>query len=177
MEKEYKIRLDLDEGETTGVFMGLPERVIIVTPENFVSMTKTLITTFRTAGFTMFYMMGEEKGRNDVKKAIDALREQGIVFSKRQILEAIIQQSRIDGWGAGNLKKYDEGKGAVIITVENNPFATAWGKSEKPTCYLLSGYWAGAVSEALEQDARCKETKCMSKGDLYCEFVIEKEAP
>jgi predicted hydrocarbon binding protein len=175
MEKECRVKLDLDEGEATGFFMGLPERVIIMTPENLVSMMKTLTATFRTAGFTMFYMMGEEKGRNDVKKAIDALREQGIVFTKRQILEAIIQQSRIDGWGAGHLQKHDEGKGAVTIRVENNPLAMAWGKTEKPICYLLRGYWAGAVSEALEQETRCTETKCTSKGDPYCEFVIEKE--
>ncbi|MFQ6081704.1 MAG: V4R domain-containing protein [Candidatus Bathyarchaeia archaeon] len=176
MGKEHKVKLDLDEGEATGFFMGLPERVIIMTPENFVSMTKTLTTTFRTAGFMMFYMMGEEKGRDDVKKAIDALREQGIVFTKRQILEAIIQQSRINGWGAANLHKYNERKGTVTIRVENNPLAMAWGKAEKPICYLLGGYWAGALSEALEREVRCTETKCMSKGDPYCEFVIEKEA-
>jgi len=174
MEKNQKVKLSPERGEATGPFMGLQKRVIIMTPEAFVDMMKVLNATFSTAGFTMVHMMGQEKGRRDASRGTEALREQGILFSKRQILENVIHQNRVTGWGAPNLQKYDEGNGDVTIRVENNPLAIAWGKSEKSACWYLSGYWKGVVSEALEQESLCSETKCMSKGDPYCEFEIKK---
>lgn len=175
-EREERIELGSEQGEAVANFLGLQRRVVIMTPEALVGMMKALKTTFGTAGLTMLYMMGKEKGSLDAALAAEALKGEDIPPTKRLLLETIIHQSRVQGWGLAQVGEYDEEKAAVTVRVENNPLAIAWGKSDVPVCHFLRGYWAGALSEALEKDAQCTETRCMSKGDPYCEFVLQRVA-
>jgi len=130
---------------------------------------------FGTAAFTMLYLMGQEKGRYDELKEVEALRQQGISFTKRQVLENIVHKLRVTGWGALRIQKYDEKQEALTILVENNPLVCSLrtgGKPDKPVCHYFRGYWVGVVSEVLERKVTCTETKCMGMGDAYCEFKI-----
>lgn len=176
MERKLEIKIDYERGEAMILFPGLRHRALITTPETFVDMMKTSTAILKTAGLSMFHMMGEEKGRHDVRKELETLKEQGVILTGRQILEAIIDHSRAAGWGACQIRKYEENKGAVVIRVENNPLAIALGKTDEPMCHYLRAYWTGLVSEALEREVECTETRCMSKGDPHYEFVIVKQA-
>ena len=175
MEKKHTVRLDLVKGEAIKVNLNRQERVMMITPEAFVAMMKVLGAVFGTAGSTMRFLMGEKKGRHDVSEKMNDLKAQEIVFTNNQIIESILYQNRIAGWGAPELHEYNEKERRIIIRVKNNPLATAWGKAEEPMCLYLKGYWKGVTSQILEKEARCTETKCMCKGDPYCEFLIETE--
>jgi len=166
--------LDAERGEATARFGEDHRRMILMASEAFVKMMESL-NAFGSAGLTMFFMMGQEKGNYDVLKEIEVLRQQEISFTKRQVLENIVHTFRITGWGAPRIQKYDEKWGTLTVVVENNPLAVALGtggKSDKPVCHYFRGYWVGVVSEVFEKSMSCAETKCAGKGDSYCEFMI-----
>lgn len=180
MSRKNGVILDSETGEAIARFGEDHRRIVLMASEAFVKMMESL-NAFGSAGFTMFYMMGQEKGRYDVLKEIEALRQQGISFTKRQVLEKIVHQVRVTGWGAPRIQKYDEKRGALTIAVENNPLVVVLGtggKSDRPVCHYFRGYWVGVVSEVLERRVSCAETKCMGMGDAYCEFKIScREMP
>jgi len=171
---QNSIVLDAEKGEAVARFGEAHRRMVLIASEAFVKMTETL-NAFGSAAFTMLYMMGQEKGRYDVLKEMEVLREQGISFTKRQVLENIIHQLRVTGWGAAKIQKYDEKRGSLTILVDNNPLVVVLGanvKSDRPVCHYFRGYWVGVVSEVLERRVSCAETKCMGMGDVNCEFKI-----
>lgn len=171
--RKNSITLDAEKGEATARFGEAHRRMVLIASGAFVKMAEAL-NSFGSAAFTMLYMMGQEKGRYDVLKEMEALRQQGISFTKRQVLENITHQLRVTGWGAARVQKYDEKRGALTV-VENNPLVVALGtggKSDRPVCHYFRGYWVGVVSEVLERKVSCAETKCMGMGDEYCEFRI-----
>ncbi|MCW3984856.1 MAG: 4-vinyl reductase [Candidatus Bathyarchaeota archaeon] len=174
MSGKNSVMLDAEKGEARARLGEDYRRMVLIASEAFVKMMESL-NAFGSAGFTMFYMMGQEKGRYDVLKEIETLRQHEISFTKRQLLDNIIRQFRVTGWGVPRVQKYDEKRGALMILVENNPLVIVLEtqeKSEKPVCYYFRGYWVGVVSEVWERKVSCSETKCMGMGDPYCEFKI-----
>ena len=69
------------------------QRMLIMASNAFIKMMEAL-NVFGSAGTTMFYMMGQEKGRYDVLEIIKNLRSRRISFTNRWILEKIIQQGK-----------------------------------------------------------------------------------
>ena len=174
MHRKNRIELDVERGEATVRFGEEHRRMVLVASEAFAKMMETL-NAFGTAAFTMLYMMGQEKGRYDVLKEMEALRKQGISFTKRQVLDNVVNQVSVTGWGVPRIQKYDEKRGALTVLVENNPLVISLGtdgKSDRPLCHYFRGYWVGVVSEVLERRVSCAESKCMGMGDVYCEFKI-----
>ncbi len=174
MAKKSSIILDLEKGEATAYFGDTHQRTVLIASEAFIKMMEAL-NAFGSAGLTIFYMMGQEKGRFDVLKEIEALHQQNIFFTKRQVLENIMHQLKVTGWGAPRIQKFDEERGILTILVVNNPLAgslTLSAKPERPICHYFRGYWVGVVSEVLERKMSCIETRCMGAGEEYCEFKI-----
>jgi len=168
------IVLDAEKGEAMARFGENYRRMVLMASEAFVKMMEAF-NVFGTAGSTMLYMMAQEKGRHDVLKETESLRQQGGSFTKRQVLENVVHQVKVTGWGAPRIQEYNEELGALTILVENNPLVVALGtsgKSDRPICHYFRGYWVGVVSEVLERKVSCSETKCTGMGDAYCEFKI-----
>jgi len=174
MSGKNSVTLDAEKGEAMARLGEDYRRMVLIACEAFVKMMETL-NAFGSAAFTMLYMMGQEKGRYDVLKELEALRQQGISFTKRQVLENLVHQLRVTGWGVPKVQKYDEKRVTLTIVVENNPLVVALGaggKSDRPVCHYFRGYWVGVVSEVLERKVSCAEAKCMGMGDAYCEFKV-----
>lgn len=174
LSEKNSVKLDVEKGEVIACLGENNRRMVLIATEAFAKMTKTL-NAFGSAAFTMLYMMGQEKGRYDVLKEMETLRQQGTSFTKRQVLENIVHQLRVTGWGAPRVQKYDERRGVMKILVENNPLVVASGTDEnpdRPSCHYFRGYWVGVLSEIFERKASCAETKCMGMGYTYCEFNI-----
>jgi predicted hydrocarbon binding protein len=75
------------------------------------------------------------------------------------------------GWGTIK-SKIDLTKKAVI-RIENCATARK-SKSNKPICYFVSGFISGVADAMLNEVTDCSETKCMAKGDPFCEFKVER---
>jgi len=151
--------------------------MVLMATEAFVTMMETL-NAFGSAGLTMFYAMGMEKGRYDVLRELEALRQHGNPVTKNRFLENIVHHLRVTGWGASAIKRCNVKKGELTVVLSNNPLVVPPRtkkedrKLESPLCHYFRGYWVGVASEVLESMVSCTETKCMGKGDPYCEFKI-----
>ena len=81
-------------------------------------------------------------------------------------------------WGYGKLEflELDGNKPYAKLKVTNSANAIGYEKSTKPVCHFIRGILAGAGTIIMETEMHCLETKCVAKGDEYCEFeVITKE--
>jgi len=172
MPTKDSIRLDDVKGEAFARFGEDYQRIILIASEAFVKMMKGF-DYLGTAGGTILYMMGQEKGVYDVRKETETLRKNGVYATKRQLLESVARQVRVAGWGATSVKEYNEKEETVRITVENNPLVLNTDtKLGSPVCHYFRGYWAGVVSETWERRVNCAEIKCMGMGDKFCEFKV-----
>jgi len=90
------------------------------------------------------------------------------------------------GWGVWKIKSVNKNKLVVRCknTYESIGFLKEFGKSKHSECYLATGVAAsfmnivfqGNVYEDIKSNAfNAKETKCRSKGDKYCEFVVTRK--
>lgn len=176
MSGRSSVVLDVEKGEAVARFGEEHRRMVLMATEAFVTMMETL-NAFGSAGLTMFYAMGMGKGRYDVLRELEVLRQQGNPVTKDQFLENIVHHLRVTGWGATAIKRCDVRKGELIVVLSNNPFVPPRTEKEErrlesPLCHYFRGYWVGVASEVFESMVICTETKCMGKGDPYCEFEI-----
>ncbi len=80
------------------------------------------------------------------------------------------------GWGL--IWIVEEKESEALIRVYNGWEAESYldtiGKSDTPMCHFTRGFFAGAagVLKFKSENVEGVETKCTTKGDPYCEFVV-----
>ena len=171
--QDSTVTLDDRSGEAKAHMGADTKRMLLIASDAFIKMMETL-DVFGSAGSTIIYMMGQGKGRYDVLNEIERLRLRGSSFTKRQALDNVLTQNRMTGWGASRILNYDKKRETLTILLENNPLAATLNTKDIAgvVCNFHRGYWIGVVSEILEKQVNCTETRCISKGDSYCEFQI-----
>ncbi len=60
----------------------------------------------------------------------------------------------------------------VAVSLEDSFFAEAIGRTGKAECHIVRGLLEGTASVVFRKDYECQETKCLSKGDSRCEFMV-----
>jgi len=75
------------------------------------------------------------------------------------------------GWGVIT-SKIDLTKKEAIIRIENCATARET-KSNKPICHFVSGFISGVAEAVSNEVTEGSETKCLARGDPFCEFRIE----
>jgi len=75
------------------------------------------------------------------------------------------------GWGRTQLLEFDQAHRTARVRMEDG-FECVGLKTGKAEGHFVSGHLAGAFSAFFGTDARCEETRCVSKGDAHCEFSI-----
>ena len=54
-------------------------------------------------------------------------------------------------------------------------FAEVYGPSKEPIDDIVRGFIAGGASLLFSKDVEAVETKCISKGDRFCEIVVQSK--
>lgn len=86
----------------------------------------------------------------------------------------LIDIANLAGWGKSELVALDEKKYEGIFRTFNSVVGSAYkGKTEIPVDHLWRGLTAGGLTQAFKQDIDWVETKCIAKGDAYCEFSFK----
>lgn len=93
-------------------------------------------------------------------------------LSNKQLVKEVLKYNTLAGWGRtlsieGSI---DEGK---IKLTGVSTIALSYGHSDHPVCTFVGGAIAGILQIATKKEWTCRETKCMAKGDEYCEFELE----
>jgi len=122
-----------------------------------------------TGGSLVWYVAGKGAGRSMAK----ILQKHFLKGEKS--LESIFDKVKdlYARWGWGRVEKVfiRERTGEFLIRICDNAFAIGQ-HSRVPSCYYIRGYIEGLIETLTGKHVTSQETKCMAKGDLYCEFQI-----
>jgi len=77
------------------------------------------------------------------------------------------------GWGIPNIVKMDREKKIMVFTLKDAGQAKVYGKSDESVDHYFRGCAASAGVLLFECNCDAIETKCISKGDSICEFVVK----
>lgn len=77
------------------------------------------------------------------------------------------------GWGKVIVRKKKDSEKAILVTLEKSVNAEIYGTSKRAVDHLFRGMVCGAWSYVYGEDLEAFETKCTSKGDKICEFIIK----
>jgi predicted hydrocarbon binding protein len=99
-------------------------------------------------------------------------------LSGRAVMEQYLNSMSHRGWGRFEIRDFDEAEGKGNFRLYSSAVALELGQTGKETCLWVAGALAGGFEAVLEQSraalkVRGREIRCLSKGDPYCEFVLE----
>jgi len=167
----------LDVNPSTGYASFMDSRIMLIRPETMVILHKSVEERVGfDAASMILYEAGKAAGMMDVQKTRDFLQRIGT--SKEKLVDIIVNDIKIParlGLCFSKVDKFDKKTGETVFRVENS-FSTLYGQSKKAVCCFLSGHFAGSMSYLYGSEFEAVETKCVCKGDDYCEFrVMPKE--
>jgi predicted hydrocarbon binding protein len=76
------------------------------------------------------------------------------------------------GFGKITAQEYDLEKGVIRFQALNSPICTKFKNSGKNMGAFLEGVIGGIAEAYLGPESKCKEVKCVAKGDEYCEYLV-----
>lgn len=122
----------------------------------------------------IFYEAGYDGA---VKWAETQIREAGL--AGRAVMMQYLNSIRLRGWGRFEIVDFEEQRGIALIRAFNSAVALETGSTRGAACVHLPGSLAGAFQAILNHAGIPKkvigrESKCISKGDDYCEFAVEE---
>ena len=147
----------------------LGERVITIRAKTFVNLQKAIESIIgEEEAKALFYDAFINLGRNTAKIIYRKWKEKG-----KEFLKKLFEFYDSKGCGWFKLKDINFKNSEIYIQIKQSFIAEEYGKSEKPVCDPLAGYFVGLFEEVFKKEFICKETKCIAKGDKHCEFKIK----
>ena len=102
------------------------------------------------------------------------------VKTLRDLLKLFQARALSMGWARLEIVRVDEVTGIVVLRMYDNwecSIIKSWGPRDKPQNTFIRGLIAGILKEFYGVDYEVIETKCIAKGDPYCEFHARPRAP
>ena len=157
--------LELKEGEID--FMSVP--VAIIPIDVLIDLQKALV---KSIGYPNAY----EKLYNGSKEGSISYNKHFIEKYGFKNIEKIAEwQSKIvtvAGWGKTEWLKIDCDSKTATVRFTNSPFIKGYGSSKCPACIIQTGFAAAGANLFFQQDVDAIETRCVAKGDPYCEVQV-----
>ncbi len=148
-------------------------RAIILRKPIFEALIKGFREKFGSVGEAFLYYIGYEVGR----EALRSHYEMSISKNVEDLLKLNEALFKALGWGKLKVLKYSLEDCFAIVTIENS-FECELGRgAKKPYSQFIRGALAGWFSEVVKKKCTAEETRCLAKGDKYCEFHIKPLLP
>jgi predicted hydrocarbon binding protein len=143
-------------------------RIMLMTKESFQSMLSAMDQMFGSGASVIAYKEGLEQGSRY------ALGLRSII--RGDIRRFIAELAKLYGaTGVGVAEFVEMNLDDLHFVVRITDSIECQGKeSEKHNSQWIRGHLSGAASSALDVPMECKETRCASVGDPYCEFELSK---
>ncbi len=145
------------------------ERAIIFRKPIFEALINGLRERFGSIGEAFLYYIGYEIGRKAFKNhyQMSISKTPGELVRINEVLFKAV------GWGKLKILDYDSSKCFAIAVVEKSFECELAGRTNKPYSQFIRGALAGWFSELTGKSCGAEETKCIAKGDPYCEILIK----
>jgi predicted hydrocarbon binding protein len=106
-------------------------------------------------------------------KYMSALKK-SFSMSKVDMIKWAVNSITLSGWGKVTVINANGEQNTFTIRVNDSVVAKELGKSSEPTDAILAGFFAGGGTAIFEENVEVRETRCIAKGDPYCEFTTIK---
>ncbi|MBO3798536.1 MAG: V4R domain-containing protein [Thermoproteota archaeon] len=144
------------------------KRAVIFRRRVYESLFKGIREKFGTAGEAMLYYQGFAIGN----RTYQAYREETGLEKPEELAGFMKIYLRTMGWGIMDIVSLNVEKGEAQIRIHQS-FECETGKdSETPYGHFTRGILAGYFASIFEKEAKVIETRCIAKGDPYCEYMI-----
>ncbi len=127
-------------------------------------------------GRKKLYETGFESGKaviSDFRKVLPPAK-----FLVNSMMNTMMGVQEMLGWGKFELKKLKKKKHYMIVHWDSAiaiEMVKKFGRQKEAMCSWPCGVLAGAIGILLDDELRTRETKCIAKGDEYCELIIERK--
>lgn len=165
---ENSILDELEYDELSGALKYKEVRYLLIRPETIAGFQKDLRGKFGKQSDEAFYQGGFRGGYLSAKKYREILH-----YSEREILDFMMRMGTEIGWGHFRIDVFDPLAKKLQITVENSPFAEAYGPSPDGVCHLIRGVLGGLGCYLFSRECAVTENRCRAKGDDDCMFFVE----
>lgn len=145
----------------------LGSRAIVWIGNNYGKFIGKFIDILGTGGYAILYHTGYSEGLNMWNSLIANSK------SKMDCLITIRDTYRASGWGIMEFNDINATKKTARVTIKDNIVPEALGKRDTAVCHDVRGYLAAIFSSFFNEQMQAIETRCIAKGDPYCEFIIE----
>jgi predicted hydrocarbon binding protein len=149
----------------------LKTRVIVFDADFVKALSISLTKTYQTGATVILYHMGLSYGELLGKRILESgglARQAEGVYRQRY---ASLAAGKFHFPSLAALAA--EGPPAKIkVSLEDSFFAKAIGRTGQPECHIVRGILEGTAKVVFGKDYQCQETKCLSKGDALCEFLL-----
>ena len=165
--KSNSILDELKYHQSSGALAYKGVRYMLIRPETIVGFQKTIEETSpRAAGDAIF--QGGFRGGYLSAKTYKEIHD----FDSSQIIEFMMKMGTEIGWGRFAVDEFDPERRTLQVTVENSPFAEAYGESSEGVCHLIRGVISGLATILFSGNCVASEVECLARGDNYCVFKI-----
>ncbi len=144
-------------------------RSIILLEHDLQEMIKGLYEKIGEGAAVLLYYLAYSGGKFLADYLSEKLRLKG-----EELLIEILKIYQASGWGRVELIEYYPYRMKIILRLYDSVECKAFKGSDKPMSQLIRGHLSGLLSRLLKTNVRAIESKCIAKGDPYCEFYTEK---
>ena len=137
---------------------------IIMVP--FVTLKELYISLAKTGSENLIYVSAKSSG-----KIWYAEMYKNYKINKNDILKWSLDIISLAGYGVTDMTKFDMQKRVMSFTLVD-PSVLQDRMDYLGVHLLLRGYAAGAGILVFGEDSDCIETKCMCRGEPFCEFIV-----
>lgn len=145
------------------------ERAVILRKPVYKALFTGVREKFGSAGEAMLYYQGFHVGSE--------LYEHYAKIAKSSKVEDLIEVAKATnmtlGWGIVNNVSINVENGYAKLRIYQNFECELGGNEGKPYSQFYRGAIAGIFTRFFGKDVKVEETKCIAKGDPYCEFEVK----
>jgi len=144
-------------------------RAIVLRKPIFEALIKGFREKFGSVSEAFLYYIGYEIG----KEALKSHYQMSVNKNSEELVRLSEALFKAVGWGRLRILEYSSSDCFAIAIVEKSFECELAGKTNKPYSQFIRGALAGWFSEMTGKKCSAEETKCIAKGDPYCEFHIK----
>jgi len=138
---------------------------ILIRKDVFASTLKFMVETLGSGGRALAYQLGKAAGESDGTDLINEIGRERLIDNLPEITNLYGAQ----GWGVTDLVHFSLHPLDLVIRVEDC-FECSGRNSAVPASHFIRGHIAGMMKACFGKPLESLETKCISRGDAYCEF-------
>jgi predicted hydrocarbon binding protein len=145
------------------------ERVLIFRKSVYEALFNGIRRKFGSAGEAMLYYQGFTVGFEIYDEYAKMAKSENL----KDLIEVAKAVNMTLGWGIVGKIKIDSEKGIGQVRIHQSFECELSEKNGKSYSQFYRGAIAGLFTRFFRKDVKVQETKCIAKGDPYCEFTIK----